>query len=55
MPKPLRDDGLVDGFSPAGGQTRSPYIYGDIALDEGDLSPSVRLSSGNPLEGFRWG
>jgi len=37
-----RDEGLIDGFSPVGGQTKSPYIYGEIELDEGDLSPSVR-------------
>ncbi|KAJ0117010.1 hypothetical protein J7T55_003425 [Diaporthe amygdali] len=31
--------GLVDGFSSVGGQTKSPYVYGDPVLDEGDLSP----------------
>lgn len=37
-----RGEGLIDGFSPVGGQMKSPYIYGGIELDEGDLSPSVR-------------
>lgn len=40
-----RGDCVIDGFSSVGGQTRSPYIYGDIVLDEGDLSPSVCHSS----------
>jgi hypothetical protein len=39
--KNCRGEKLIDGFSPVGGQTMSPYIYGDIQLDEGDLSPSV--------------
>ncbi|KAK4144608.1 amidase signature domain-containing protein [Dichotomopilus funicola] len=36
----FKGDGLIDGFSPVGGQTKSPYVYGEIVLDEGDLSPS---------------
>ncbi|KAK4151888.1 amidase signature domain-containing protein [Chaetomidium leptoderma] len=36
----FKGDGLIDGFSPVGGQTKSPYVYGDIVLDEGDLSPT---------------
>ncbi|EOO01360.1 putative amidase family protein [Phaeoacremonium minimum UCRPA7] len=35
-----KGEGLIDGYSPVGGQTKSPYIRGDINLDEGDLSPS---------------
>ncbi|KAI4858882.1 amidase signature enzyme [Hypoxylon rubiginosum] len=31
---------LIDGFSPVGGQTVSPYVYEDLNLEEGDLSPS---------------
>jgi amidase len=43
MLKCRRGEGLIDGFSPVAGQTKSPYIHGDIVLDEGDLSPSVDL------------
>ena len=38
-----KGEGLIDGYSPVGGQTKSPYIRGDINLDEGDLSPSVSV------------
>ena len=41
----LRGDGHIEGFSPVGGQTKSPYVYGDIILGEGELSPTVRVSN----------
>ncbi|XXH04737.1 hypothetical protein Hte_011159 [Hypoxylon texense] len=35
-----RGEGLVDGFSPLGGQTLSPYVHEELNFDEGDLSLS---------------
>ncbi|KAK4446773.1 amidase signature domain-containing protein [Podospora aff. communis PSN243] len=36
----FKGEGLIDGYSPVGGQTISPYMSTCIELDEGDLSPS---------------
>ncbi|KAI6080632.1 amidase signature enzyme [Hypoxylon rubiginosum] len=36
----FKGEGLIDGFSPVGGQTISPYVYEELNFEEGDLSPS---------------
>ncbi|OTB13859.1 hypothetical protein K445DRAFT_368357 [Daldinia sp. EC12] len=36
----FKGEGLIDGFSPVGDQTISPYVYEGLNLEEGELSPS---------------
>ncbi|KAK6953331.1 hypothetical protein Daesc_005634 [Daldinia eschscholtzii] len=36
----FKGEGLIDGFSPVGKQTISPYVYEGLNLEEGELSPS---------------
>jgi hypothetical protein len=41
----FKGDGLIDGWSPVNGYTRSAYVRGPLKLDEGAMSHSVSLFS----------
>ncbi|PNP44257.1 hypothetical protein TGAMA5MH_03863 [Trichoderma gamsii] len=42
----FKGDGLVDGWSPVNGYTRSAYVRGSLKLDEGAMGSAVGVSTG---------
>ncbi|KAK1244056.1 hypothetical protein MKX08_002194 [Trichoderma sp. CBMAI-0020] len=42
----FKGDGLIDGWSPVNGYTRSAYVRGPLKLDEGAMGSAVGVSAG---------